>query len=108
MAYAMLHLARMGERWFVIAALALAIGCHHTATGEGQEDGGPVGGGDDGGISHSDAGPDGDTRPPEAPLVAVSSGTASTLRGVWMSADASLAIAVGEGGAVVRSEDGGK
>src|SRR5262249_14241576 len=47
-----------------------------------------------------------DARASEAPLVAATSGTTETLRGVWASGD--LAVAVGDHGAIVTSNDAGK
>jgi len=49
-----------------------------------------------------------DAARPEPPLLPATSGTTAALRAVWIAADASIAVAVGDGGTIVSSKDGGR
>ncbi len=86
-----------------VTVIALGNGCRHEVSGEGGiPDAGSGLPGDAGATDAAEA------RAPEPPLDAVSSGTTSTLRAVWASVDLALAVAVGDDGTIVISDDAGR
>lgn len=92
----------------VFVGLGIVGGCRQEdAEGEPDADAGTSSSSSSSGGGSVDAG--GDAKPtPEAPLGQVASGTTATLNGVWLSADHVFAVAVGETGTIVTSEDAGK
>jgi photosystem II stability/assembly factor-like uncharacterized protein len=94
----------------ISVALAFGGGCRvKSVDGEGEptEDGGTTSSSSSGGTA-ADAGRDRNAVLAEAPLLPAVSGTTALLNGVWLSADLAFAVAVGDGGAIVTSEDAGK
>src|SRR5262245_114887 len=84
-------------------SIALAIdACRVTQSEDGAEQ--PEDGKDPGSYVDPNAGP---PLPQNAAWVPVPSGTTVSLAAIWISADASLAVAVGDGGTVLLSSDRG-